>query len=70
MGLALVGGELLLDQSDQVGLGPGPEMGNDFGRRDRSDPQAFLDRAALDLADQKAGGEQIAGAGGVDDAAA
>jgi hypothetical protein len=50
----------------QVGFGPRADMGDHFRRRDRAHAQAVLERAALRLADQEAGGEQVAGAGRVD----
>src|SRR4051812_20616017 len=70
MRLAFVGAEMLVDQGDEIRLRPGAEMGDHLRRRDRADAQALLQAASLDLADEEAGGEQIAGAGRVDPPAA
>src|SRR3546814_10620598 len=51
--------ELFRDQRLEVGLGTRAIMGNHFRGRDGAHAQALLERAALRLAGEEAGGEQI-----------
>ena len=59
--------QLPSDQRLEVRFGAGAVMGDHLGRRDRADPQRVFEAALLGAAGKEAGGEEIAGAGGVDD---
>ena len=53
----------------EVGLGPRAEMRDHFGRGDRAGPQAACADRGRGARGEEAGGEQVAGAGRVDDLA-
>src|SRR6185437_7905788 len=57
----------LAHEPRQVRLATGAVMADHLGGADRPQPQAFLQRAAANVAEQETGGELVARTGGIDD---
>ena len=57
---------VLLRQGLELRLGPGAEMLDDLGRGERAEPRRGAVVGPARKSDQETGGEQVAGAGGVD----